>query len=160
MSNDVLKVKKLYPGKIKSLLLFVVNLLFVAMGIFLINKGERFGWAICIFFGLGTIVSIINLLPQASYLKLDEEGFETCSMFRKNKYNWKDVVGFGVGRISTNKMVVFNFSKEFKGSRKIRKVSSSMTGFEGALHDTFGWKAEELAELMNTYKRESAQKNS
>jgi len=47
---------------------------------------------------------------------------------------------------------MFNFSEEYKKAKKARKISSALSGAEGALHDTFGLKAEELADLMNEYK--------
>jgi len=152
MKKYSLEEKKLYPKKWKSILFLLLTLVFVVGGIWMILDGEKMGWFVAIFFGLGGLVFLINLLPQASYLKLNEEGFETCSMFRKHKYNWSDVGGFGVGSISGNKMVMFNFSQEYKKAKNARKLSSALAGAEGALHDTFGLKAEELAGLMNEYK--------
>lgn len=155
MKEFKLKKKTLYPNKLKSILLLILSLIFVIGGIYMLNDGKKMGWLVTVFFGLGMIVFIVNLFPQASYLKLDKEGFETSSLFKKHRYSWNEISHFGVGKISNNKMVMFDFSKEYKKARKIRKVASMISGAEGALHDNFGLKAEELAELMNAYKIES-----
>jgi len=152
MKEFELMKKTLYPNKLKSILFLILTLVFVIIGIYMLTDGEKMGWLVTVFFGLGMIVFIVNLFPQASYLKLDKEGFETCSLFKKHRYSWSEIGHFGVGKISNNKMVMFNFSKEYQRARKIRKVSSIISGAEGALHDNFGLKAEELAELMNAYK--------
>jgi len=123
----------------------------------MILEGEGMGWIVTGFFGFGSLIFIVNMLPQASYLKLDGVGFETSSLFRKHKYNWDDISHFGVGKISNNTMVMFNFSSSYQKARNARKIASMISGAEGALHDNFGMKAEELAQLMNEYKRASSQ---
>lgn len=152
MEENKLQTRTLYPSKTKSVLFLLLTLVFVVIGILMILDGAGMGWLVTIVFGLGTITFILNMLPQASYLKLDSEGFEMCSLFRKHRYSWEDVSYFGVGRISHNKMVMFDFSDRYQKARKARKISSMIAGAEGALHDNFGMKAEELADLMNAYK--------
>jgi len=152
MKEYSLEEKTLYPKRWKSILFLLLTLGFTIGGVWMALDGEKMGWFISIFFGLGMLVFLINLSPQASYLKLNKEGFEVCSLFRKHKYHWNEVRDFGVGSISGNKMVMFNFSEEYKKAKKVRKISSTIAGAEGGLHDTFGLKAEELADLMNEYK--------
>lgn len=144
--------RKLHPKKTSSVLSLLVTLLFLVIGVLMILDNEGEGWFVAIVFGFGFLISVVNLLPKASYLLLDEEGFETCSLFRKHKYHWNDVSHFVVGSISHNKMVMFNFSKEYAKGKRSRKMASFISGAEGALHDTFGLKAEELAKLMNRYR--------
>lgn len=117
--------------------------------------GEKMGWLVAVFYGLAALVLIVNMIPQASYLKLDREGFEFCSLFRKQRYNWNDVNQFWVDKISSNKMVMFDYSKKHQRAKTAREVSSMITDAEAALHDNFGMKAEDLAELMNRYKLEN-----
>lgn len=142
----------LYPKKIKSILLLILCIAFVVIGVLMINDGQKVGWFVAITFLLGVVTFVINLVPKSSYLKLDESGFEICSLFRTHKYNWSDIAFFTVGRISHNKMVMFNFSATYERQKRARKIATAISGTEGALHDTFGLKAQELADLMNSYR--------
>lgn len=155
MKTNSSEEQVLRPKMIKFIFYQVICLAFLAMGILMIRDGEVMGWFATIFFGLGFLVLLINFIPGASYLKLNKEGFEVCSMFRKHQYKWSEIQSFGVGVISNNKMVMFDFTEEYGKQTNARKVSSFLAGAEGALHDTFGLKAEELAALMNEYKRKS-----
>jgi hypothetical protein len=148
-----------YPKKIKLVLLFLVCLAFVAGGILMIREGEKMGWLCTVFFGLGVPIFLLNLHPRSSYLTVDEEGIEFCSLFRTSRIRWSDVSEFGTFTIRhhglpVNKMVGLNYSTEFSRSAKARALSKAMTGFEGGLPDTYGFRAEELAQILSEFHRE------
>ena len=110
-------------------------------------------WAGIIFFGLGTIVFTIELLPNSSYLKLTNEGFEVCILYRSHFTNWTDVTGFGIYYIKFNTMVVFNYTSNHKKDNTGKKIAKFLTPYQGALPQTYGMNAIELAELMNEWKQ-------
>jgi len=142
----------LHSSKKKYLLLLAVSIIFTWAGMAMISDGETAGWLPFIFFGLGILVSIVTMLPGASYLRLSTEGYEVCSLFRKHTVKWRDIGPLGVGISSGNKMVVFDYSPSYTEHVSSRQLAKNMTGFEGALHDTFGMSAEELAEVMNEWR--------
>ena len=143
----------LYPSKTKTILLLIVSLIFTFGGIFLIQKGDNFGWVVLSFFGLGTMVFIIMLLPNSTYLKISEEGIETKSLFQKSKIlPWNSIEIFGTGYIGLNEKVTLNFSENHDKQKLGREIASSISGFEGALPNTYGMSASKLAELLNDYK--------
>jgi len=86
--KDSLEEKTLYPKKWKSMLFLLLTLAFTVAGVWIILDGEKMGWFVSIFFGLGVLVFLINLFPQASYLKLNEEVYRatkwSCSISQKN----------------------------------------------------------------------------
>jgi hypothetical protein len=49
-------------------------------------------------------------------------------------------------------MVVFNFSVTFDKAKTARLVASVIAGYEGALPDTYGMRADQLADLLNEWK--------
>jgi len=79
----LLEEKTLYPKKHKTFFWLFLCLIFTAGGVFMINDESPLGWLVSAFFGLGVIVFSISLLSNAAYLKLDNEGFEACTMFKK-----------------------------------------------------------------------------
>jgi hypothetical protein len=142
----------LRPKPTKWLLVALGSLAFVLIGIWMIRSRDMFGWLAIVFFGLCLAVSLICLLPKASYLRLTPEGFTMCSLFRAHTIRWEDVTGFGVGRVFTNKMVMFNYVKSYQRTPRLRSFNTELTGFEAGIPDSYGLRHEDLADLLNRYK--------
>lgn len=135
----------------KMLLTLVASLAFVGAGFLMLADHPVSGYASIIFFGLCALVFCINLLPNSSYLRLTSEGFTVCSTFRSRSIEWRDVGPFGVTHIGTRKMVVWD---SLRAVSKLGKANRLVCGYASALPDTYGLKAEELAELLNRLRDE------
>jgi hypothetical protein len=96
------------------------------------------------------------LLPNSSYLTLTEQGFLFSSLFRKHFVTWSDVQSFSPVKIQFNRLVGWNYSTEYLKSRRLRDVNTAVAGVEAALPDTYGWPAEQLAEVMNQLRKTHA----
>ena len=145
-----------YPSKYRRLRLLIVSFVFALIGFLMIRDEVFMGWFVLISFGIGCLISIVLLLPNSSYLRISNKGFEVCSLFRGKFFGWDEVDRFNVQYIGLNKLVVFNYSSnhaEFKAAKKVAKI---LAVFEGALPDTYGKKAEELAMLLNEWKNKSS----
>jgi len=140
------------PSKWKTLGLFLISLLFTLAGILMINDGQMMGWFVSVFFGIGCLVFIAILLPNSSYLRLSEKGFEMRSLFKSSFTNWNEVDQFEPRYIGVNKMVFFKFNSNYEKSGGFKGMVEEMAKNEGALPDTYGHSAEELAELLNEWK--------
>ena len=146
----------LRPNRLRYLLLLTLSAGFVAGGALIVRQGDPIGWAAILFFGAGVIVFFLLLLPGSAYLKLDPAGFTVCSLFRARSTRWYEVDSFQVGNIGRRKLVVFNFSNLHRGQEFVRKLSSAMFSYEGALPETYGISAEELAAMMNAWRQRGA----
>ncbi len=146
----------LTPSKKKALLLALISLAFLAIGWQMVEKQVLIGQVLVVFFGIGTVVSLFPLIPGSFYLKLTNEGFEVCKCFRKSFTRWDEVGNFTVSYTSTSKFVVFNYTDR---SRKKARTSQALAGFDAALPDSFGLKVEELADLMNKWKKKVINKS-
>jgi hypothetical protein len=143
--------KIFYPNKLKTFFLFLVCLIFVWSSLFLSDSSKS--WTSAIFFGLGVIVFGIKLVPNSTYLKLTKEGFEIKSLYKSSFYTWNEVGLFEVTNIQFNKMIVFNFSPNYKKHKKSRKFAAFLSkGFEGALPTTYSKNAYDLAKILNDWK--------
>ncbi len=143
--------RMLRPSQMKLVGLCVLTAILVAAGVFCVRTGYRvIGWLDIAFFGMCIAVFAVMMLPGAGYLRLREDGFEMCSLFRRSYLPWHAVEVFEVGRIGLNKRVVFNLNRDV-GMDKARAVARSISGWEGALPDTYGMSAQALADLMNAY---------
>ena len=70
-------------------------------------------------------------------------------MFRSVSLGWNDVDRFEVGEVKNKKMVMFNFSKYYLGSKTGAALAKQLAGYEGGIPDTYDKSAEELAALLN-----------
>jgi len=143
---------RLRPNPWKQTVLILICAAFVALGGFLVSRGDAFGWVCVAFFGAGLLVFFLGLLPGSSYLELRRDGFEMSSLYRKWFVRWSDVESFFSRRIASNRMVCWDYVPEYQGHARGRRFSASLAGVEAALPDTYGRSANELAELMNEWR--------
>jgi hypothetical protein len=150
------RIVVLRASKRKALQFLAISLGFTAMGVLMIRDGAGLkGWFFASFFGLAVVVFLASLWPGASYLKLTPTGVECCSLFRRWFYPWETVSDFGVGHISGYKMVVF--SRHCHSYVRLPAFNRWLWGVTDALPDTYGLKHEELAELLNKWRRRALQ---
>ena len=168
----------LRPNPTKLFLLGGVSFAFTLIGVWMLKEDEALiAWLTIVFFGLGSIFAMLQLLFfQKNYLRLDHEGFLVSNPFGSYSLKWSDIEEFAVGKIGTSqneaisslldavgidnpsgvKAVVFSYSESYKRFRTARKIVKGLGlsgGHEGALSaDTYGMTAEELANLMNTWR--------
>lgn len=144
--------KTLRPNRIKTILFLLLSIGFVSLTPITMEKNVAMSWGGAIFFGLGVIVFTVQLFPNASYLRLNEEGFEVRSMYRSHFTKWSDIEAFGCGYMGNRKAVMFDYSEQHTKQKVGKKIASIVSGAEGGLPDTYNMKAEKLAELMNEWK--------
>lgn len=149
------EIRTLRPSRLKWLGVGTICLLFVVIGVLMIKDGKSAGWLSVIFFGLGCVVTVVSMLPRATYLRLTPEGFTMCSMFRAHTFRWQDVTGFSVGRVALNKMVLFNYAPSYQKSPGLRSLNVGLVGYEAGLPDNYGLGHDALAALLNQYKAAS-----
>jgi hypothetical protein len=140
----------------RTLLLLLGSAAFVVAALFVIPIDPNTAYGAIAFFGLGVVVALIQLLPNSSYLELDERGFTTCTMFRKGFVPWQDVGEFYPCTIppGTRSMVAYRFAPGYTPHATTRKVLNALAGAEAALPDTYGRPAKDLAELLNKIRAE------
>ena len=138
----------LYRSTTKWVILLLAGIAFTGGGIAMIQSHEKGGWLVAIFFGFGTLVSLVALLPGGSYVKLDRDGFEISSLYRRSRVLWKSATGFEVRTVppSSKAMVVFD---DAEAKRKaLAALNVTLVGHNSALPDTYGFEAADLATLM------------
>ena len=119
--------KTLYPSRLKSLVFLLLCLI-----------GARLcmgtSWLLTIATLGGAAVFAASFLPGATWLKLGDQGFTYCSLFRQHRTRWVDVGSILVvtqcywGFIPVNRMVGWTYAKSYKRS-VLLKASSALVGF-------------------------------
>jgi hypothetical protein len=137
-------------------LLLVGAIAFAAAGVWMLPTSPLRGYPVLAFFGLGAAVLAANLLPGSSYLLLEQGGFTICNVFRKTFYSWSDVAEFLPVEVGSQTMVGLRFNERYKAVAIGRKLARHLSGVDGALPDTYGQKAQELASLLNKVRERQA----
>lgn len=81
----------LRPRRSTAVWLLLGSLAFVAIGIWMGSEEGWIGHAIAAFFGLCAAVAAVQLLPGASSLRIDRDGFTCRSLFRSWSVRWDEV---------------------------------------------------------------------
>jgi len=117
-------------------------------------SGERIGYLIAAFFALGIPAALIQMVPGSGFLRIDASGVTFSNVFRRTFLRWSDIETFYVVTlrshgIKAHEMVGFEYAPACDRSRTARKLAKFISDCEGALPDTYGKKASDLAELLN-----------
>ena len=142
----------------KALLILLLSIAFVVLGAWLTTKNPVLGWVCVGFFGLGIPASLFMMRPNATYLKLDHEGFEIVAMSRGSKIKWTEVEAFRIGKLHGNKMIAIEFSSEYTKQRAGRAVASALAGIESAIADHYNAPIEEIFQTMNAWRERFGRK--
>jgi hypothetical protein len=145
---------KLKPTIWKPLFSLVSGLGFVALGFYLIfEKGNNFGWFTVVLFGLIVILSLLQFIPNSSYLIINDKGLKIKTLFRTSELSWDDIDNFYTKKVFFQKFVMVKFSPNFQGKFLGVAVEKQLTNRENALPENYGKSTEELSNLLNEEKK-------
>lgn len=152
-------MEKYHPPRKKITIVSLGPLLLTLLSLRIALQGVAIAWLPTVFFGVCTGVLLATLLPAASFLLIQNDGFTIRTLFREYTCKWTDVESFSIGYIRKRSLVVFNFTTDYEGHHYSRKLASAMGGYEGVLPETYGFSPEELRDKMNVFREESLNKS-
>jgi hypothetical protein len=146
--------RTLRPRAWKWLGMLLGCLAFCVIAVLMLRDGRAMGWFCLAVFGLGGLVAAVALLPGANYLRLDEEGFTFCSLFRAHRVRWADVEGFATVRVASSPMVGWLYREGREPQGRGVRMSLALAGCHAALPENYGLGAAELAQLLERLRQE------
>lgn len=145
-------------SKKKAFLLLLGSLAFVAGGVSMTSEYPLLGWLGAGFFGLGIPASLLMMLSNAMFLRLDSEGFEMGSMFGSQKILWSEVDGFRISSIRGANMIEILFNENYSRQKIGRAVSSTISGMESAIANVYNAPLGEVLATLNSWKARYAKR--
>jgi hypothetical protein len=143
----------LYRSRRKWLLVLLGCLVFTLAGIGMIaDNNDPWGWFTLIFFGFGSMIAALSLLPGAGALTLERDGFVTGSLFRRQRVSWQDANEFAAVEIPPSMLKMVVFDQQSTANRTLAKLNAAIAGHNGYLPDTYGLSADALARLMTLWR--------
>jgi hypothetical protein len=125
---------------------------FVAVAVLTVPRSDPLFWVTVIFFGIGCLLSLVKLFSPWDFLRLTHHGYEEHVLFRSSHVAWKDIERFIPYKVGATPMVGIVFADSYTRQVRSRRFARSFAGVEGALSDTYGRSADELADLLNDWR--------
>ena len=153
-SNDPLPDRlELRPTRLKWLIIFLIASGFVAIAVFIGSSDQALArWGVGGFFALCAMIALPQFIGVGSQLSLDRQGFTCRTLFRSFRREWADCSEFAPAQIGPNLMVSFSTRQDETLHPRLVAVARGLTGTAGALPDTYGVSAPQLADLMNRFR--------
>lgn len=141
-----------YSSRRKWLRLLLTCSLATVAGMLMVLYESSGGWFFLVVFGTLSAICVGALLPGASSLELDEEGFQATRFYRRHRTRWQDVKRFeAVAQYrSTEKIIVYDDAKS--PDTLLVRLNKTLADHNSFLPDTYGFPGEELAWLMGQWR--------
>lgn len=150
----------LYPARGKWISLTLGAVVFTTIGALgSFARIDAFQHAIMIlgtiFFGTCMLAGIITLLPGASSLQLNQDGFAIAKFYWTRRLRWAEVSDFAIWTYRANKVITFNTCtpSSSKAGALLMKINSFLAGRNDYLPDTYGLSANDLLALVNAWRK-------
>ena len=156
------KIKILGPSKLKTIISLLGCLIFVYIGFSIIKEDDLMKWLGIVFFGFGSIIFIIQLIPNSSYLKVYKNQIEIRKFYKSTFINKNEISEFGIVEVPiihvgysflnyNKKLVGYNLVKNSKSNTRLNKINKDIFDYQKTLSDNYGYKPEKLAGLLNEW---------
>jgi len=155
----------LTPRPWKWLGVLVVSLVLGSGGWLMITDPDTdarqgMGWFCLVFFGLAALVAIIQLIPGSSRVVVTSKGLYQTALYRRHFFAWADIERFGMFERThwhgpfrqRQRLVGILFvagSKHLSRHRRMQAWTTAFWGYHASLPDNYGYKHQELADLLN-----------
>jgi hypothetical protein len=146
---------KVYRTPIAKLVIPIGLFLGLAVSSYLhfVKENSTIGLVAAVLSSIGFLFFLVQIIPGANSLTLNDDGLVIRAFFRSQHYKWTDISRFEVGKIGLNEMVVFNLTSDFKKKAEADRAASeflqNINGFDAALPSTYGLRAADLRALLN-----------
>lgn len=143
----------LKPNRLSWLFTFLISVGFVGIAIWLgPNEDPMLFYGAGGFFLLCALVSAPLMLGVGSRLILERNSFTCRTLFRSFTRKWLECSDFHPVHAGMRSMVGFTTQRDEAAHPNLAAVNRAVLGASGALPETFGISAEELADLMNRFR--------
>ncbi|MBI1358996.1 MAG: hypothetical protein GC155_01800 [Alphaproteobacteria bacterium] len=151
--NQLPDTLELRPSRLKWAAIFLVSAFFASVAVWLGQAAAPIArWSVAIFFTVCAFVSVVQMTGRGAGLTLDRNGFVCRSLFSSFRREWVECTGFAALGVGPRKMVGFTTVRDELLHPRLAAAARGMTGTAGALPDTYGLSANDLADLMNRFR--------
>lgn len=145
-------VEVLRPAPWKRLALLGVSVMLIWGASAVAARHPALAWGVGSVFALCALVSLVALVPGGNQLRLDAAGLEVRTLFRCQRWAWRDLRRFGTTRVGVHTVVGLDFADHVHRGARMRRINRGLTGYHGALPDSYGMRADALARHLERWR--------
>lgn len=142
----------LKPDRLRWLLVFAICVGFVAIAVWTGPSDPMLFYGAGGFFLVCGLIAAPLMMGVGSSLLLDREGFACRTLFRTFRRRWRDCSAFHPVSTGFRKYVGFSAQEDEAAHPRVAAANRAMIGTAGMLPETYGFSAEELSDLMNSFR--------
>ena len=142
----------LKPDRLRWLLVFAICAGFVAISVWIGPEEPVLFYGAGGFFLSCGLIAAPLMIGVGSRLVLDCEGFACRTLFRTFRRRWRDCSAFHPVTTGFRKYVGFSAQEHEAAHPRMAAANRGMIGATGMLPETYGLSAEELSNLMNSFR--------
>ncbi len=143
----------LKPDRLRWMFVFLISIGFVGMALWLgPHEDPLLFWGGGGFFVLCALIATPLMFGVGSTLTLDNKGFTCRTLFRSFRREWGECSAFYPVSMGFRKFVGFSTGQDEAAHPNIAAANQAIIGATGMLPDTFGLTADDLSNLLNTYR--------
>ncbi len=142
----------LKPDRLRWLLVFAICAVFVAIAVWIGPEEPVLFYGAGGFFLSCGLIAAPLMIGVGSRLVLDCEGFACRTLFRTFRRRWRDCSAFHPVTTGFRKYVGFSAQEHEAAHPRMAAANRGMIGATGMLPETYGLSAEELSNLMNSFR--------
>ena len=142
----------LKPDRLRWLLVFAISAVFVAIAVWIGPEEPVLFYGAGGFFLLCGLIAAPLMIGVGSSLVLDCKGFACRTLFRTFRRRWRDCSAFHPVTTGFRKYVGFSAQEHEAAHPRMAAANRAMIGATGMLPETYGLSAEELSDLMNSFR--------
>ena len=144
---------ELKPDRLRWLIVFLISAGFVAIAAWLgPNEDPVLFYGAGGFFLLCALIAAPLMFGVGSSLTFDREGFACKTLFRTFRRNWRECSAFYPVTTGFRKYVGFSAQQDEAAHPNMAAANRALIGASGMLPDTYGLSADELSDLMNSFR--------
>jgi hypothetical protein len=124
---------------------------------------QGMGWFIIFCGAVWLVIGLVNLLPAATFLRLNAEGLGLSTIFYRQELEWGDVANFRLfqfnalrgtlrSSLRARTYVVADISSDAKRPPKGMEKMLRVYGCDFFFPSTFGMSAQHLADMLNEWR--------
>ncbi len=142
----------LRPDRLRWLLVFAICAGFVAIAVWIGPEDPVLFYGAGGFFMLCGLIAAPLMIGVGSSLVLDRDGFACRTLFRTFRRRWRDCSAFHPVTTGFRRYVGFSAQEDEAAHPRMAAANRAMIGATGMLPETYSLSAEELSDLMNSFR--------
>jgi hypothetical protein len=114
----------------------------------MMNERPFFAWFTVLLFGVFALMGAVRLFSDAESLRLDKNGFEITGVFKRSRFQWKDIKSIRLATIQRVSVIAVDYKD---GDLRRNKVSRSLVQMDAKIANIYDVPLNEILLILKEW---------